>query len=137
LSSYTLVDYENVGPALRGCLIKDDEQVLVFLGQTNAKVHPHISRWLGRRAEYITINGRGPNALDFQIAYYVGTLVQSSRDCTIQIVSGDKGFDPLIGHLRDSGINIKRSTVPAKIQYQQSQSKLAQPVSARDGVEFA
>lgn len=115
MSCYSLVDYENVGPALRGCLIQEDAQVLVFLGQTNAKVHPHVARWLGRRAEYITINGRGPNALDFQIAYYVGTLVQADRSCEVQIVSGDKGFDPLINHLRDSGVNISRVTPPKRL----------------------
>lgn len=103
MSAYVLVDYENVGPGLRSCTFDDNAQVLVFLGKTNAKIHPHIARWLGSRAEYITMEGQGPNALDFHISYYLGDLLANNRDAHVTIVSGDKGFDPLLRHLCKSG----------------------------------
>jgi hypothetical protein len=105
---FVLVDYENVGPGLRACAISEDAQVLVFLGKTNAKIHPHISRWLGNRAEYISMEGQGPNALDFHISYYMGNILAHNSDAVVTIISGDKGFDPLVRHLTKSGRNVKR-----------------------------
>lgn len=114
MTEYVLVDYENVGPSLRHCQIAEDAQVIVFLGQTTAKVHPHLARWLGRRGEFINIEGRGPNALDFHISFYVGMLVNGDRTSVITIISGDKGFDPLLAHLSRMGVSAKRIAPPSR-----------------------
>lgn len=47
--------------------------------------------------------------MDFLIAFYVGEAVQShSESLDVVIVSRDKGFDPLITHLRTRGIRSRR-----------------------------
>jgi hypothetical protein len=114
LIDYVLVDYENVGPSVRNCRIADDAQVIVFFGQTTAKIHPHISRWLGHRAEFITIDGRGPNALDFHISFYAGMIVNEDITSRITVISRDKGFDPLITHVAKMGVSVKRLDPPAR-----------------------
>ena len=55
---------------------------------------------LGPRAQYIRITGVGRNALDFHIAYYVGRLTAEDPSTIFHVVSRDKGFDPLIQHLK-------------------------------------
>jgi hypothetical protein len=49
--------------------------------------------------EYIEISGNGKNALDFHIAYYVGSLAAAHPEACFHVISGDTGFDPLIQHL--------------------------------------
>jgi hypothetical protein len=63
---------------------------------------------LGNDARYIKISGNGQNALDFHIAYYVGELAGKDPDAQFHIISKDKGFDPLIAHLKSRGIRIQR-----------------------------
>ena len=64
---------------------------------------------MGNKAEYIKISGNGPNALDFHIAYYIGQLATHDSSAYFQIISKDKGFDPLIQHLRTKKIFAGRS----------------------------
>ena len=51
---------------------------------------------LGADAEYVRIEGNGPNALDFHIAFYIGNIAAKDPDCYFHIISKDTGFDPLI-----------------------------------------
>ncbi len=64
---------------------------------------------MGPKAEYVQISGNGPNALDFHIAFYVGQLAEKFPDAFFHIISKDKGFDPLIDHLKASKIFCLRS----------------------------
>ena len=52
---------------------------------------------------------KGRNALDFHIAYYIGRLVAEDPNAYFHIISKDKGFDPLIEHLRNEKIFCSRS----------------------------
>jgi hypothetical protein len=54
------------------------------------------------------MNGSGKNALDFHIAYYVGKYAEIDPKGTFRIISKDKGFDPLIEHLRAADIDCSR-----------------------------
>jgi hypothetical protein len=45
---------------------------------------------------------------DFHIAYYLGWLSRKKREAQFYIVSKDKGFDPLVSHLRANGITVSR-----------------------------
>jgi hypothetical protein len=63
----------------------------------------------GERGKYIVLEAHGPNALDFHIAYYLGVLVAADASGFFHIISKDKGFDPLIQHLKGKGISAARS----------------------------
>jgi hypothetical protein len=63
---------------------------------------------LGKDARYVRISGNGQNALDFHIAYYIGELAASEPDAFFHIISKDKGFDPLINHLKERKIRVHR-----------------------------
>jgi hypothetical protein len=63
---------------------------------------------MGRRARYIEISGKGCNALDFHIAYYIGRIAAEEPGAVFRIVSKDTGFDPLVRHLTARGIACER-----------------------------
>ena len=79
---------------------KDQTKVPIDLVQ---KTQP-----FGNAVEWIRVNGKGRNALDFFIAFFLGKDVAENREKTFIIYSKDTGYDPLINHLKKSGIKAKR-----------------------------
>ena len=110
-NNYVLIDFENVHPKNLELLTKHPFKVYVFVGQSQAKIPFDLAdsmQLLGKDARYIKITGNGQNALDFHIAYYIGELAAKEPDATFHIISKDKGFDPLIRHLKDREIRVLR-----------------------------
>jgi len=110
-TNYVLIDFENVRPKNLELLTKHPFKVFVFVGASQTKVPFDLAdsmQLLGNDARYIKISGNGQNALDFHIAYYVGELAGKDPDAQFHIISKDKGFDPLIAHLKSRGIRIQR-----------------------------
>lgn len=108
---FILVDFENVRPASLSVLRGTDFRIIVFLGAAQSKVPADLvveMQALGPNAEYVRCSGSGSNALDFHIAYYIGRLAAENPDASFQIISGDKGFDPLIRHLKAINISCER-----------------------------
>ena len=117
-TNYVLIDYENVQPDAMAVLNEEHFKVIVFVGANQAKVSFDVAsalQQMGERAEYIKISGNGPNALDFHIAYYLGSLATKEPDAYLHIVSKDRGFDPLINHLKTKKIFACRSEDVADI----------------------
>ena len=117
-TNYVLIDFENVQPRNLELLTKHPFKVYVFVGATQAKVPFDLAdsmQLLGNNAKYIKISGNGQNALDFHVAYYVGELAAKDPDAHFHIISKDKGFDPLITHLKDRKIRIQREKDLAEI----------------------
>ena len=110
-TNYVLIDFENVHPKNLELLTKHPFKVFVFVGASQTKVPFDLAdsmQLLGNDAKYIKISGNGQNALDFHIAYYVGELAGKDPDAQFHIISKDKGFDPLIAHLKSRKIRIQR-----------------------------
>ena len=106
-TNYVLIDFENVRPGSLDQLACDPFKILVFVGadQTNVpfEIATSVQRLSGR-AEYIKISGKGRNALDFHIAYYIGQFAAADPSGYFHIFSEDTGYDPLIHHLRTKKI---------------------------------
>ena len=113
---YVLIDLENVHRDFPQQLAKEQLKVLVFVGAKQTKVPLQMAaalQPLGAQVEYIKISGTGPNALDFHIAFYIGRLSNSEPSAAFSILSDDKGYDPLIQHLRSKNITANRIASPA------------------------
>lgn len=111
ITNYVLIDLENVQPKNIGVLAGHNFKVLVFVGEKQTKIPLDMAaalQTLGADAQYIKINGNGPNALDFHIAFYIGELATSTASSYFHIISKDKGFDPLIAHLKIRKIRAQR-----------------------------
>jgi hypothetical protein len=107
---YVFLDYENIPlqaiPDHSGI-----KMVFLFLGEKQDKVPVEILesvQKLGPKAKVIRIKGSGKNALDFHIAYYIGRYAKIDPKGTFKILSKDKGFDPLVEHLRSEKIDCVR-----------------------------
>ena len=117
-ANYVLIDFENVQPKNLNILASHPFKVLVFIGASQTKVPRHVAvamQALGERAQYVEIDGNGPNALDFHIAYYIGELSAVDPTGHFHIISKDRGFDPLIRHLKGKNIQVRRESDLAEI----------------------
>jgi hypothetical protein len=117
-TNYILIDFESVQTRSLELLTHDHFKVIVFVGANQGKLPFEVAQslqQLGSRAEYIKISGRGPNALDFHIAYYIGRLAAEEPSAYFHIISKDTGFDPLIQHLRSKKIFAGRVETVADI----------------------
>jgi hypothetical protein len=72
------------------------------------------------RVDFLKISGAGKNALDFHIAFELGRTFETAPDTHCFVLSGDKGFDPLLNHLNVNGMTCRRveriaELVPANV----------------------
>ncbi len=116
--NYVLIDLENIQPEHLSVLAGQNFKVLVFVGQNQSKIPFDLvsaAQNLGKNAEYIKIQGNGPNALDFHIAFYIGQFSVENGESHFHIISKDKGFDPLIKHLESKAIRASRHKAISEI----------------------
>lgn len=60
------------------------------------------------RVDFLKISGSGKNALDFHIAFELGRTFETAPETQCFVLSGDKGFDPLLIHLQNNGMHCRR-----------------------------
>lgn len=111
-TNFVLIDSENVKPEYIEKLKHQHFRVVVFVGANLKRLDFTIVnalQSLGSNGSYVQISSHGPSALDFHIAYYIGKLAAAHPDACFHIISKDKGFDPLIQHLRDQKIFCSRA----------------------------
>jgi len=109
--SVLLVDFENVG-TIKLDAIPAGVRVPFFFGASQKSVSKEFLKCalsLGERFEPIDIAGRGKNALDFHIAFYLGEHLTRSPASRCVVLSKDKGFDPLIKYLVERGFAVRRA----------------------------
>jgi hypothetical protein len=107
-----LVDFENV-QKVDLAKVGPGTQVLLFIGSAQSKLPRSLVKQaqpLGNRLEWIEIDGQGPNALDFHIAFYLGRELTRHPKAQFTILSRDKGFDPLVRHINAGGGHCERVT---------------------------
>jgi hypothetical protein len=111
-TNYVLIDYEN-RPVESLALLKDAHfRTYVFLGKNNSKIETDLAVEMlsfDGRAKLVKLEFAGKNVLDFHIAYYIGELAAADPAGFFHIISGDKGFDPLIEHIKGRKIFAARS----------------------------
>jgi len=137
-TNFVLIDSENVKPEFIEKLKHDHFRVVIFVGANLTRLNfPVVNavQSLGSNGSYVQISSHGLNALDFHIAYYIGKLSAAHPDAYFHIISKDKGFDPLIKHLRDQKIFCARSASVLEIPLVKSTDKLPPKQRAADFYE--
>ena len=105
-----LIDFENI-PDLPEYKLSDIFKIIILVGSDQHKISFETvqkSQKLGNKVEWIKVNERGKNALDFYIAYYLGFYLSKYPKKTFKIFTNDKGLDPLIHYLQQNNITITR-----------------------------
>lgn len=108
--SILFVDFENAGKVDLST-VPADVFVPFFFGASQKSVPTEFLKAalkLGDRFLPIDIEGQGKNALDFHIAFYLGEYLAANPHASCTILSKDKGFDPLVKHLRKRGFAVRR-----------------------------
>jgi len=107
---YLLIDMENLVPgSVTG--LSENQSVLIFTGSRQSRISRDLvlsTQPLGKRVEWIIIDGNGKNAADFHIAFYAGLYSAGEPDASFTILSKDTGFDPLVKHLAAKGVKCRR-----------------------------
>lgn len=133
--NFVLIDSENVKPEYIEKLKHEHFRVVVFVGATLKRLDfptVHAVQSLGSNGSYVQISGHGSNALDFHVAYYIGKLSAAHPGACFHIISKDKGFDPLIKHLKDLQIFCSRSASVLEIPFVKSTDNLRPRQRAAD-----
>lgn len=123
---HALVDFENVQPTL-------DELAKLAPGFTDVWLFhgPHQvkqSQQLAAAHSGVTLvprSGKGPNALDFHLSFYLGYVAAKHPEAHLVVVANDKGYDPMIAHARMLEFTVKRVGHKAKSA---QVAKVARPV---------
>jgi hypothetical protein len=107
---YLYIDYENVQD-VKVEAIQETTKVSIIVGENQTKVPIDLvqaTQPFGDSVEWIRVNGKGRNALDFFIAFFLGRDAAADSSKTFTIYSKDTGYDPLIKHLNKNGIKARR-----------------------------
>lgn len=110
IEEYLYIDYENVQD-VNISIIKNTMKVRIIVGENQTKVPVALiqkTQPLGTSVEWIQVSGKGKNALDFFIAFYLGQDIEQNRGKSFIIYSKDTGYDPLINHLKKNNIKARR-----------------------------
>jgi hypothetical protein len=106
-----LIDFENIQDIDLDQIVSSDYRICVFIGESQNKIPLELvksAQKLGDRLDWLKIDGNGRNALDFHIAYYLGSQVEKNRSNEYIILSKDKGFDPLVRYVAKQNVKCNR-----------------------------
>ncbi len=137
MSRILYIDYENVQHVDLNRLDQRDLKVWLFTGVGQSKIPIDLAKSiqsLGGKLRWITIDGSGPNALDFHIAYYLGVHSTQNPKDEYFLLSKDKGFDPLISHVNKNNTRCRRITNTAELQSTQRVAAKVKRMPDSDGV---
>lgn len=110
-TNYIFVDFENVQETDWERIAGKPVKVVLVLGEQQSKLPVAFVKKLLRFASQVQLveTGRsGKNALDMVLAHYVGAIRVADPTGYFHIVSKDKGFDALVGHLNDNKARARR-----------------------------
>ena len=109
--TYYLIDYENTGEyGLNGLSELDSkDQVVIFYSENADKMSFDLHRKLQEChavVEFRKITTGKKNALDFQLAAYLGYLMAKEENSRFCIVSKDLGYEVLLEFWKDKNIKL-------------------------------
>lgn len=110
-TNYIFVDFENVQETELDRMANRPVKVALVLGQRHKHLPVELVKKLLRyvgQVELIETGRDGKNALDLVLAQHIGEAKKADPHGYFHIVSKDKGFDALIGHLKDNGTLARR-----------------------------
>ncbi|MCX6855491.1 MAG: PIN domain-containing protein [Verrucomicrobia bacterium] len=118
--NHVFVDFENVHHFDASVIGTKSVNFTLLLGAEQTKLDAELVEKLMEHAasvQLIRLTSSGKNALDFALANYVGRAVSTNAHAFIHIISKDKGFDPLIEHLRSRHIHAHRHDSFAELTF--------------------
>jgi PIN domain len=109
---FVFVDFENVQEVNLSLVEKLPAHVTLLIGKNQKNLSLVLVQQIRRQThqvDLVEVGATGRNALDLTLAFHLGQAVQRSPGAGFYIVSKDKDFDPLIGHLHAREIKVSRA----------------------------
>jgi len=109
--NHVLVDFENVHELDTSLIGAKAVSFILLLGAKQTKLDAALVEKLMKHAasvQLVRLTTSGKNSVDFALSYYLGRAVLADPTAWFHIVSKDKGYDPLIEHLRSRHVNVRR-----------------------------
>lgn len=112
---HALVDFENVQPSLEALakLAPGFTDVWLFHGPRQDKQAQAFAA-SHERVTLVPHSGKGKNALDFHLSFYLGYVAARHPAAHLVVVANDKGYDSMIGHAKVLGFTVTRVGFTAK-----------------------
>jgi len=117
LSTY-LIDFENVGSdGLDGVSeLTEKDNVIIFYSINSNKISIEIHQAIcssHAKFEYFRISSGGKNALDFQLATYLGYLISANNNDNYYIISKDMGYQHILKFWKNKieGLDMNASVI--------------------------
>jgi hypothetical protein len=117
-TNYIFIDYENVQETDWDRIANKPVKVTLILGERHKSLPVAMVKKLLKYAGQVALveTGRGgKNALDLVLAHHIGEQKKDDPHGYFHILSRDKDFDALIGHLNDNGILAARHAAFSEI----------------------
>ena len=112
---HLLVDYENVQPTIDDLLKLAPKltDVWLFHGPGQVKRAEQLKA-AHERVTLVPHSGKGKNALDFHLSFYLGYVAAKHPNATLLVVANDKGYDSMLAHAKLLGFTVTRMGFKAK-----------------------
>jgi len=113
---HVLVDYENVQPTIEELLKLAPKLTDVWLfHRPNQIKRAEQLKAAHERVTLVPHSGRGKNALDFHLSFYLGYVAAKHPDATLMVVANDKGYDSMLAHAKLLGFTATRMGFKVKV----------------------
>jgi len=106
-TNYIFIDFENVHETDWARIIGKPVKVTLVLGEQHQSLPVHMVKQMLQcpgQVELIETRRTGKGAADIVLAQHIGERNKDDPHGYFHIISGDKGFDALIAHLKEHGI---------------------------------
>ena len=127
MGSFLFVDYENIKLTDIGSVDPMDLAVWIFVGPSQKNLPIDTTSSLlkfGQKARIVQATKSGKNSLDFHICFELGALSRERMPVgKISILSNDKGFDAIVAHANNNGLNVERVTALSQVNPKKSRSQ--------------
>lgn len=117
-TNYIFIDFENLQKIDLDRIMDKPVKVVLILGERHKNLPVAFVKKLLKYAPQVRLveTGRsGKNALDLVLAQHIGETKKDDPHGYFHIVSHDKDFDALVGHLKDNGTFAARRAAFAEI----------------------
>lgn len=107
---HVLLDFENVQPTLAELakLAPGFTDVWLFHGPHQEKQALQLAA-AHARVTPVPRSGKGPNALDFHLSFYLGYVLAKHPTAQLVVIANDQGYDPMIEHAAQVlGFHVRR-----------------------------
>lgn len=109
--NHVFVDFENVHQVDLTLIGAKGVSFTLMVGPKQTKLDTDLVERLMEHSasvQLVKLKSSAKNAVDFALAYYLGRAALADPTAYFHIIAKDAGYDPLIDHLREQSIDVRR-----------------------------